>query len=569
MLITLSIPSTKPAARTPSMIEPSAINQRYEVICAALCLEPSHRANRFVDFLVHLRQRPVAPEQIVFLLYQLFLARIPSEAEIVGSVHFVMTDPAERVCKHFLESEEFKTSAQSRMHFVTLAESTLAVDVSHTRTYPHNTGIQRVVRSIAKHLRDDSLPHAVVYFDLQLNAYRVLPDSAENRLYDWEQGEDVRGPAPATVPPARKGRGMIKRGLKFVAGKHLSQVVRSYLKARKEKRRALRAAAIAATDKQSAPAIEHVLFLWNNRMLFPEVMLEPTRINAVRAMLSHTPVVATIVLHDLIPLHHPEYFSGNVDGFARYATITRLVDRIACTTDAVATDLGHLLKLARHEKPASVQTHRLGCDFDFGRGHKADEAHHGLPVVVSIGTFEIRKNHLRMLRAMVQAQRAGSKFVGVFVGNPGWLSENFSHELARYQALGHRVEIRQSVSETELAELYDQATFTMFCSLAEGFGLPIVESVSKGVPCIVSNRGCMKELAELLGGCVLVDPESEQKMADAIAALLRDKGRYQKLRAEAERAQWPTWREYTIGLHAFAMEKNSSQNRPVRQQVAA
>jgi glycosyltransferase involved in cell wall biosynthesis len=117
-----------------------------------------------------------------------------------------------------------------------------------------------------------------------------------------------------------------------------------------------------------------------------------------------------------------------------------------------------------------------------------------LPSVLCVGTIEPRKNQTRVLRAMVAAQDAGQQFRGIFVGNAGWLNGQFRTELQQARSRGIELELHENISDELLAEVYQNASLTVYCSVAEGFGLPIVESVMAGVPCLVSRLGSMKEI---------------------------------------------------------------------------
>ena len=95
---------------------------------------------------------------------------------------------------------------------------------------------------------------------------------------------------------------------------------------------------------------------------------------------------------------------------------------------------------------------------------------------------------------MVAAQDAGQQFRGIFVGNAGWLNGQFRTELQQARSRGIELELHENISDELLAEVYQNASLTVYCSVAEGFGLPIVESVMAGVPCLVSRLGSMKEI---------------------------------------------------------------------------
>ena len=77
---------------------------------------------------------------------------------------------------------------------------------------------------------------------------------------------------------------------------------------------------------------------------------------------------------------------------------------------------------------------------------------------------------------------------------------------------------------------YRVARFTVFPSLNEGFGLPLAESLACGTPAVTSNYGSMREIVELGGGALLVDPRDDHSVADGMRALLTDDSLLEELR---------------------------------------
>lgn len=92
--------------------------------------------------------------------------------------------------------------------------------------------------------------------------------------------------------------------------------------------------------------------------------------------------------------------------------------------------------------------------------------------------------------------------------------------LTRLQADGLAVTARHDLSDAELAQAYAQADILMFPSLAEGFGLPILEAQSVGRPVITSDRSPMRDVAG--PGALLVDPEDPNEIRRAVERLVAD-----------------------------------------------
>jgi glycosyltransferase involved in cell wall biosynthesis len=82
------------------------------------------------------------------------------------------------------------------------------------------------------------------------------------------------------------------------------------------------------------------------------------------------------------------------------------------------------------------------------------------------------------------------------------------------------VETRQDLTDAGIAEAYGRADIVMFPSLAEGFGLPILEGQAAGRPVVTSDRAPMRDVAG--AGALLVDPEDPAAIRDAVVRLCAD-----------------------------------------------
>jgi glycosyltransferase involved in cell wall biosynthesis len=128
--------------------------------------------------------------------------------------------------------------------------------------------------------------------------------------------------------------------------------------------------------------------------------------------------------------------------------------------------------------------------------------------------------HERELRS--RAEQLG---VGDYLRVPGWLSAE------------------------ELEGLYAAAACFVFPSLHEGFGLPVLEAMARGVPVACSGRGALLEVAS--EAALLFDPESELAITQAIQRLLHDQPEAERLReAGRERASRFTWSATAAGTLA-------------------
>jgi len=130
------------------------------------------------------------------------------------------------------------------------------------------------------------------------------------------------------------------------------------------------------------------------------------------------------------------------------------------------------------------------------------------------------KNHARLLRAFARADVTDLHLVltGQTYGRPlpGLADERVHH-------LGH-------VPFEHLPALYRRTTATVFPSLFEGFGMPLVEAMASGCPVAASARGV---IAETCGDAALLfEPEDEEAIAEAIRRIVEDDGLRERLRAD-------------------------------------
>jgi glycosyltransferase involved in cell wall biosynthesis len=171
------------------------------------------------------------------------------------------------------------------------------------------------------------------------------------------------------------------------------------------------------------------------------------------------------------------------------------------------------------------------------------------PRLLCVGTFEKRKNQSSVLAAAHLLHKKGIQFEICFVGNQGWGGDLFLREARFLDPKQKFVRIFSNLSDQALLNLYQTSYFTLFCSLIEGFGLPIIESLQLGIPVITSNRGSMKEVANRIGGCQLVDPEDHTSIARAMELFLTDQAFYLEKKNEIRDLPDMTWSRFASELY--------------------
>nr|WP_254071293.1 MULTISPECIES: glycosyltransferase [unclassified Rathayibacter] len=176
-----------------------------------------------------------------------------------------------------------------------------------------------------------------------------------------------------------------------------------------------------------------------------------------------------------------------------------------------------------------------------------------LPLVVCVGSHEPRKNHLAVLHAAELLWRRGLEFSLVFIGGNAWNSAEFLYRLEVLEGFGRPVRSLSSITDALLWSAYRLAHCTIFPSINEGYGLPIVESLSVGTPVITSGFGSMLEVASE-GGALFVDPHDDQDIAAALERLLTDTALHERLTAEALAIDGGTWDQYAARVWDYLVE---------------
>jgi glycosyltransferase involved in cell wall biosynthesis len=92
----------------------------------------------------------------------------------------------------------------------------------------------------------------------------------------------------------------------------------------------------------------------------------------------------------------------------------------------------------------------------------------------------------------------------------------------------------------DIVRLYSHADLFVFPSLYEGFGMPVIEAMACGAPVVTSDRTALPEVAG--DAALLVNPESDEELAETMVRILRDASLRESLRAKGfERARQFTW----------------------------
>ena len=360
--------------------------------------------------------------------------------------------------------------------------------VDHTAIYDGNTGIQRVVRGLARSLMEEGAQLIPVRWSN--DHQRIVPASSEEliNLARWN------GPAPSS----------------WSAWKPVEQVT--------------------ARDWLLVPELCHFM---------TEKIREYGRSVHLRC---------SWIFYDAIPwkmtdLYPPEATAAHRD----YMLAMRSAEKVMAISEFSRDDLMDFLTAA--DARCGELHHRIvACSLpgefvQVTRALTPKTRRDGEPIrILCVGTVEPRKNHLGLLEAYKLVRQSTSVPTELVIagGNPyPELAEQVQQLIDQIPGASW---IRR-IDDAGLQSVYDRADFTVYPSVEEGFGLPILESLWNARPCVCADYGAMREVA-VGGGCVMVDVRDSRALAGGMLQLINDPGRLQELGHEATVRGFKTWRDY-------------------------
>ncbi|CAM2165660.1 Glycosyl transferase family 1 [Burkholderia orbicola] len=161
-----------------------------------------------------------------------------------------------------------------------------------------------------------------------------------------------------------------------------------------------------------------------------------------------------------------------------------------------------------------------------------------------VGTVEPRKGHDQVLGAVEELWQRGFDVVLVVAGRQGWNVESFASRLRAHPENGKRIIWLEDVSDSQLGWLYKNLGGLVMASMAEGFGLPLVEAMHHGMPILARDLPVFREIAGESASYFYGDNPIE--LADRILEWINDS---ESKRAPAtDRTRLLNWRESTKWL---------------------
>ncbi|HLZ37994.1 MAG TPA: glycosyltransferase [Mycobacteriales bacterium] len=477
-----------------------ALAQRLRAAGAVLCErplpepdpDPARDAAVVLDLLVRDLHTDLTPAR-VWLFYVALASCLPTTEDLLAVLRgFELSAPSE-VGAWLLNTCLSAARSGAPTRPLRVVTGGVVVDVDHSSRHELHTGIQQVVRHTVP-LWDRDHDVALVAWAPGCVAHRELGEIERERVLRW---------------PDRRAYGRVPQ----------------------------------ARETAELPLVVP----WRGTLILAEVPPEAASARlAALAQYSGNRVTAIgydcipVVSADLVPVAEP-------NRFCRYLSVIKHSHRVAGISVSATTEFSGFAAALPAQGLAGPAVSECPLPAE---GMVAATAappaplapERELPTVLSVGSFEPRKNHLALLFAAEYLWRSGLAFRLRLIGGSGWGRE-LPDKVRRLQAQGYPLDVEARVDGARLAEAYRDARFTVFPSLHEGYGLPVAESLAFGTPVITSDYGSTREIGER-GGTVLIDPRDDVALVDAMRTLLTRDDRLAALRAEIADRPSRSWEAY-------------------------
>ena len=210
------------------------------------------------------------------------------------------------------------------------------------------------------------------------------------------------------------------------------------------------------------------------------------------------------VIYDLIPLTHPRFWDETL-----VVIFKRWFQWVSQTADgliAISETIRDQAQAYVHQNSTETKQDQwfdyfhLGSELDLTdnngavRDHVQKPFQSGCPVYLMVGTIEPRKNHGYLLDAFDLLWQNGLNVSLCFVGKVGWKCQALMKRVEAHKELNRRLFMFNDLSDMELEYCYRKSRSLVFPAFVEGFGLPLVEAMQRGLPVMASDIPVFREV---------------------------------------------------------------------------
>ncbi len=227
-------------------------------------------------------------------------------------------------------------------------------------------------------------------------------------------------------------------------------------------------------------------------------------------------------IYDLSFLKYPDYLPDSIVDKCR-ANIDNILgaDRFIVNTHSIKSETAEFFKI--HEEkidviPLAPSGRYYPVNRDSGEGKEIVNNFTNSDYILFVGTIEPRKNIPILFKAFkIIKEKYDIKLI--IAGGKGWYYDEILEIPSKLNISDHVI-LTGYTDEKSILYLYNYASLVVYPSLYEGFGLPVLEAMSCGVPVIGADIPAIKEVSQ--GRIPLCSTEDEEELAEMIASVIED-----------------------------------------------
>jgi len=378
---------------------------------------------------------------------------------------------------------------------------TLFVECTYTHNSQLNTGIQRVVRNIAQEflqLSDDEVSIQLVsilgneFVEIEqlniLNSSAYIPSSSMKIKLKWLFFEARKKIASLFSSHKIKHFLLAPKydfGLIYLLDKYIIQLFSITKK---------NASSPKTADMKKGDILLLLDSSWHLNIL-----------EAVKNI-KKSDVKIIAIIYDLIPLSHPQFCDESLIWFFEnwFDGASKMCDGFIAISQSVENDVRKVIK----NKSSLLYADKYFNNFVLGSDIKKDIERSIVPKNVKklfkkntntyllVSTIEPRKNHAYLLDAFDVLWGKNHDIQLVFIGRLGWKNQDILNRIYTHPRYNTHLFMFNNLDDTALMYCYQHSTMLLFPSYAEGYGLPIVESLNYGLPVMASDIAVHREVGK-------------------------------------------------------------------------
>lgn len=243
--------------------------------------------------------------------------------------------------------------------------------------------------------------------------------------------------------------------------------------------------------------------------------------NELPLTIAESGIPSVVTIHDLIFRHHPECYKA-IDRKIydyKFRRAAENATRVIAISECTRRDIENFYNIPSSKIDVVYQgCHPVFKELITNEQQENVRCKYQLPAryIVSVGTIETRKNQLQAVKAM---RGLPDDVMLIIVGR----RTSYAKEIDQYIAdhnLSRRVRFLEGVPLGDLPALYKMAFFSSYTSRYEGFGIPVIESLSAGTPVIAAIGSCLEEAGG--EGAIYIDPDNVEQYIEVAENLMND-----------------------------------------------